>query len=378
MHWEKKLLRNLNYRIPLVVLCLIIIGFIAVSSAASTGLSGGFMSHLRTQIAASVLGIILLILIIFFDYRIFREYDIFIYGGIIFLLSYLLIVGTTVGGGTRWLALGPVTFQPSEVAKILMILFLAAYLERNSDELDSLRGLLKSLAFVLPPFFLIVLQNDLGTALVLMFIFVAMFYLAGGRSRDILIVFGGAGLILVLLITFHLALGTPLPFLRTYQLNRLIAFVNPGIDPQGIGYNIIQAQIAVGSGMLTGRGFMAGTQSQLGFLPEKHTDFIFAVISEEFGFIGVAVVLGLYLLLIWQLIKVMCQAKDRFGFLIVSGVAAMFFFHVLENVGMTLGIMPITGIPLPFISYGGSSMVTSLVAIGLVLNINMRRKKIVF
>ncbi len=378
MHWEKKLLKNLNYRIPLVVLCLIVIGFIAVSSAASSGLSGGFMSYLRTQIAASVLGIILLILIIFLDYRIFREYDIFIYGGIIFLLSYLLIVGTTVGGGTRWLTLGPVSFQPSEVAKIFMILFLAAYLERHSDQLNNIKGLLKSLAFVLPPFFLIVLQNDLGTALVLMFIFVAMFYLAGGRARDILIVFGGTGLILVLLITFHLALGTPLPFLRTYQLNRLIAFVNPGIDPQGIGYNIIQAQIAVGSGMLTGRGFMAGPQSQLGFLPEKHTDFIFAVLSEEFGFIGVVVVLGLYFLLIWQFINVMCQAKDRFGFLIVTGVAAMFFFHVLENVGMTLGVMPITGIPLPFISYGGSSMVTSLVAIGLVLNVNMRRKKIVF
>ncbi len=378
MHWDKKLLKNINYQIPLLVLGLIIIGFIAVSSAAGIGPGSGYMAYLRTQIAAAVLGILLLILLFFLDYRLFKEYDVIIYGSIIFLLTFLLILGTTVAGGTRWLSIGPVSFQPSEVAKIFLILFLAAYFERNKKQLNTLKGLLKSLLYVLPPFLLIVLQNDLGTALVIMFIFVVMFFMAGGRGRDILIVFGGAGLFFTLLIILHFSLGTPLPFLQTYQLNRLIAFVNPGVDPQGIGYNIIQAQIAVGSGMLTGKGFMAGTQSQLGFLPEKHTDFIFAVISEEFGFMGVLVVLVLYFLLIWQLIKVMVQAKDNFGFLIVSGVTAMFFFHVLENIGMTLGIMPITGIPLPFISYGGSSMVTSLLAIGLVLNINMRRKKIIF
>ncbi len=377
MHWNKKLLKHINIYIPILVLLLIIIGLFVISSA--TGMAdGNHQPFVRTQIAAVVLGIVLIILLLFVDYRIFKDYDIIIYALTIIMLGFIFVLGITVSGGRRWLSIGPVNFQPSEVSKIFMILFLASYLDRNRKNLDSLKDLFKSLLFIFPPFILIILQNDLGTALVLMFIFVVMYYGAGGKLKHILLVFGGGFLIVVLIITSHVIFETPLPFLQQYQLNRLIAFVNPNIDPFGIGYNIIQSKIAIGSGLITGRGFLSGTQTQLNFLPEKHTDFIFAVLGEEFGFIGVAVVLIIYLLLLLQILKVAARAKDGFGQLITIGVMGLFLFHVLENVGMVLGIMPITGIPLPFLSYGGSSMVISLIAIGLVININMRRKKIIF
>jgi len=377
MHWNKKLLKHINIYIPILVLSLIIIGLFIISSA--TGMAdGNHQPFIRTQIAATVLGIILIIIMMFFDYRILKDYDFIIYFLTIIMLGFIFILGITVSGGRRWLSIGPVNFQPSEVSKILMIIFLAAYLDRNKNKLNNLKDLFRSLLFILPPFILIILQNDLGTSLVLIFIFVVMYYGAGGNLKHILMIFGGGFLIVVLIITSHVMFETPLPFLQQYQLNRLIAFVNPDIDPYGIGYNIIQSKIAVGSGMITGRGYLAGTQTQLNFLPEKHTDFIFAVLAEEFGFIGVAVVLIIYLLLLLQILKVAARAKDRFGQLIAIGVLGLFLFHILENIGMVLGIMPITGIPLPFISYGGSFMVISLIAIGLIININMRRKKIIF
>lgn len=377
MHWNKKLLKHINVYIPILVLSLIIIGLFIISSA--TGMTdGNHQAFLRTQVAAAVLGIILIILMLFFDYRILKDYDVIIYILTIIMLGFIFVLGITVSGGRRWLSIGPVNFQPSEVSKIFMIIFLAAYLDRNKNKLNKLKDFFKSLLFILPPFILIILQNDLGTSLVLLFIFVVMYYGAGGKLKHLLMIFGGGFLIVVLIITSHVIFETPLPFLQQYQLNRLIAFVNPDIDPYGIGYNIIQSKIAVGSGMITGRGFLAGTQTQLNFLPEKHTDFIFAVLAEEFGFIGVAVVLIIYLLLLLQILKVAARAKDGFGQLIAIGVLGLFLFHILENVGMVLGIMPITGIPLPFLSYGGSSMVISLIAIGLVININMRRKKIIF
>ncbi|SDL96115.1 rod shape-determining protein RodA [Halarsenatibacter silvermanii] len=377
MHLEKKLLKNLNLTIPLLVIALTILGLIAVSTAVS-GITENPAEYLRTQLVAAFLGIILIVIIQFYDYRVFREYDIILYLITISILSALLFAGATVGGGTRWLALGPVTFQPSEIAKILLILFFASWMDRNEEELSSFKGFIKHLGYLLPPFFLVILQNDLGTALVLVFIFLTMFYIAGGRVKDIVLTFGGGFIAVVAMISSHIYFSTPLIFLQPYQLNRLIGFIKPEIDPRGIGYNIIQVRIAIGSGQFTGRGFREGPQNQLNFLPEQHTDFIFAVIGEEFGFIGAALVIILFVLLLLQIIKVALKAKDNFGKLITAGIIAMFFFHFIENVGMSLGIMPITGIPLPFISYGGSSMVTSMVAIGLILNINIRRKKINF
>ncbi len=377
MHWERKFLKNLNLTIPIIVLALVICGFVAISTAVN-GRAGGYTTYLRTQFVAAVLGVLVVIILQFYDYKLFREYDLILYSATIIVLSSLLLMGSTIGGGTRWLTLGPVSFQPSEIAKILMILFFASWLDRNDDNIKTFRGFLKHFAFVIPPFMLIVLQNDLGTALVLIFIFIVMFFAAGGRIKHILIFFGGAFSAFTAVIMSHFFFSTPLLFLQPYQVNRLIGFINPNIDPHGIGYNIIQAKIAIGSGQITGRGFMAGPQNQLNFLPEQHTDFIFAVIGEEFGFIGSAVIIILFMLFLLQLLKVAIKAKDNYGKLLTLGVTAMFLFHVMENIGMALGVMPITGIPLPFISYGGSSLVTSLIAVGFVLNVNMRRKKINF
>ena len=295
----------------------------------------------------------------------------------IIILFMTRMYGVNISGGRRWLDLGFINFQPSELSKIALILVLASVLDKKS-EFDSIIDLILPFLYFLIPFSLIVVENDLGTALVLLAILIIMLYVAGVNKNFLYVFFGGGFLTIIAVIASHLYFNTPLPFLKEYQLNRLVAFINPGIDPRGIGYNIIQSKIALGSGKLFGKGLFNGTQNQLNFLPEKHTDFIFSVIGEEFGFIGIFIIIALYVFLFWQLFKVVLEAKDNFGKLVVSGIIAMFFFHVVENIGMTMGVMPITGIPLPFISYGGTSMVVSLIAIGIVLNINIRKKKLHF
>ena len=350
----------------------------AISSAVEINKTGSAGSiYLKKQIIAAVLGIIMAIIIQFFDYRIFKEYSQLIFGSMVIILVMTHLFGANISGGRRWLDIGFVNFQPSELSKVALILVLATILDQKK-EFDSLKDLIIPFSYFLLPFLLIIMENDLGTALVLLVIFVVMLYVGGANKKFLYGFFGGGFLTIVTLITSHFMFNTPLPFLKEYQLNRLIAFVNPSIDPQGIGYNIIQSKIALGSGRITGKGLFAGTQNQLNFLPEKHTDFIFSVIGEEFGFIGVFIVIVLFVLLFWQLFNIVFQAKDRYGKLVVSGIIAMFFFHVVENIGMTMGVMPITGIPLPFISYGGTSMVTSIVAIGIALNINIRKKKLQF
>ncbi len=379
MNWNSKLLKHLNFYIPILVAVLIIFGLLAISSAVELNKHDSNATiFLSKQILSVILGIMAILILQLYDYRIFKNYVSVIYISTVSILLLILLFGQTVAGGKRWIILGPLNFQPSELAKILFILVLAAVLDKNQDNLKYLTGLIKPFIYMLIPFILIVLQNDLGTSLVLIVIFIAMLYIGGGNIKFLSIIFGGGFGIIILLIAFHYFFGTPLPYLQEYQLNRLIVFLNPGIDPYGSGYNIIQSKIAVGSGELFGKGFFAGTQNQLNFLPEKHTDFIFSVIGEEFGFIGVLTLIFTYLLLLWQLINVAQKARDNYGRLVVTGIVAMFFFHILENIGMTMGVMPITGIPLPFVSYGGSSMVASLIGIGLVINVNLRRKKILF
>ncbi len=378
MYLNKKIFRNLNLYIPIIIILLIVIGLFAISSAVEINrVDSSGLTYLKTQIIAAILGIILAIFIQFFDYRIFKEYYQLIFGSTIIILIMTHIFGSNISGGRRRIDLGFINFQPSEITKIVFILVLATILDQNKD-FDDLKELIIPFIYFLIPFSLIILENDLGTALVLLAIFIIMLFVAGVNRKFLYVIFGGGFLSVILVITSHLFFGTPLPFLKDYQLNRLIAFINPNIDPQGIGYNIIQSKIALGSGQFTGKGLFGGTQNQLNFLPEKHTDFIFSVIGEEFGFIGAFVVIVLFFILIWQLFNIAVQAKDNYGRLVVSGIIAMFFFHIVENIGMTMGLMPITGIPLPFISYGGTSMVTSIIAIGIALNINIRKKKLHF
>ena len=378
MKWQKRFWKNLNIYIPILVLLLSIIGLIMISSAVEINKNPENWNFIQKQLIAIIVGIVAIIIIQFYDYSLLKEYSDLIYIFTVGVLVLLLLIASERGGGRSWISIGSINFQPSEIAKIIVIIMLANVMSEMKDELKNLTGILKSGFYAFIPFILIILQNDLGTALVILFIYVVMLYIAGGNKKIMLIIFGGSFLFIILLLTSHFVFETPLPLIKDYQLNRLIVFVNPDIDPQGAGYNILQSKIALGSGKLFGKGLFSGTQNQLNFLPEKHTDFIFFFFFEEFGFLGITLVLSLYLLLFWNMLKIAINARDDFGKLVVTGILALIFFHVLQNSGMTMGVMPITGIPLPFISYGGSAMLSNMIAIGIVININVRKKKITF
>lgn len=378
MKWKKRFWQNLNIYIPIIVLMLSIIGLVVISSAVEINKNPGNMIFIQKQLIALIVGIIAIIIIQFYDYSILREYSDLIYIFTVGILALLLLIGAEKSGGKSWISIGSINFQPSEIAKLVVIITLANVMSQMKEKLKNLAGILKSGLYAFIPFILIILQNDLGTALVILFIYLAMLYAAGGNKKIMLLIFGGSFLLVIILLASHFLFETPLPLIKEYQLNRLIVFVNPDIDPQGAGYNILQSKIALGSGKIFGKGLFSGTQNQLNFLPEKHTDFIFSVIGEEFGFIGISVVLSLYLFLFLNMIKVAVNARDDFGKLVVTGIIAFLFFHVFQNSGMTMGVMPITGIPLPFISYGGSAMLSNMIAIGIIININVRKKKIMF
>jgi rod shape determining protein RodA len=379
MNWNKKFLHYLNFNVPFAVILLIIVGFISISSAVEINQAdSGALRFLQKQAVSVVLGLLIVFILQAFDYKIFKEYAVLIYITMLVILTATLFLGRGVSGGAHWISIGRFNLQTSELSKIMLILVLAAVIDNNSDDMGYLKGMFLPSLVAFIPFTLVILQNDLGTALVLFFIYLIMLFAGGGNFKYMASVFGGGFLFIVSLITAHVFFNTPLPFLKEYQLNRLIVFINPNIDPHGSGYNIIQSIIALGSGKTFGKGLFAGTQNQLNFLPEKHTDFIFSVIGEEFGFIGAAVVILLFLFLLWQFLSIAENARDRYGYLVMIGIIAMFLFHVLENIGMTMGIMPITGIPLPFISYGGTFMLTSLTAVAIAININLRKNKLMF
>ncbi|OCL25266.1 rod shape-determining protein RodA [Orenia metallireducens] len=374
----KKLIKNIDYLIPIITLLLIITGLVIIGSA--TNITDNPLlqnTFLKKQIIAAIVGIILVIISLFFDYRILRDYVSVIYVLNILILLTVLFFGSTIKGGQGWIRLGPVNFQPAETAKLAVIIALADVLAKGKYNVYYILGLIVPGIYIGVPFILVLLQNDLGSALVLIAIFVGMIYVAGANAKFLVGTFlSGIGTV-VAWITVHIYWGVPIP-LKQYQLNRLLVLVNPQLDPLGAGYNVIQSKIAIGSGGLLGKGLFGGTQNQLNFLPERHTDFIFSVLGEEFGFIGALLILLLYLLLLWRGVKVAMEAKDEFGQLLVVGILSMFAFHILENVGMTIGIMPVTGIPLPFLSYGGSSLLTNLMAIAIIMNVNIRRKKMLF
>lgn len=372
----KKLLQNLDYWIPLLMIILIGIGLLVINSATQADSITSNRFIIKQLIAAS-LGSLLLIISLFVDYRVLRNYSGLIYIFNMVLLSSVLILSDDSTGANYWIQLGPVNFQPSELVKLGLIITLADFLATRREKLTELKHFLISGCYIIPIILLGLAQNDLGTNLVFLVIFAGMFYVAGANIKYYLMCIGsGVGIIAGGLLV-HFKFGLPIP-LKKYQLMRLIIFWNPDLDPLGYGYNIIQSKIAIGSGRLLGKGLSAGTQTQLGFLPESHTDFIFSVLGEELGFIGGAGVLVCYFLLLWRAIKVAFEAKDDFGQLLVVGVVSMLLFHIFENIGMTIGIMPITGIPLPFISYGGSSLLTNILAIALIINVNIRKKKLIF
>lgn len=361
---------------------IILIGFgMVILSSASKGISSDPYFYLKKQAIMIMVGFLLAGIMVRYDYAQLKRYSQILYVLSLVLLVLVLIMGQEVRGTTGWIKIGPLPMvQPAEFTKILLIIAFADFLNSRKGELDSLKQMLPCFMYMGVPFILIMLQPDMGTALVYIAITIVMMFVAGANPRILttLIIIAVSFVILTLFLHFRLGMWLPM---EDYQLSRLTVFLDPYNDGQGgrgMGWNTIQSLVAIGSGGLTGKGLFNGTQVQLNFLPEHHTDFIYAVIGEEMGFIGSAFVILLYGVMFLRIVNIGYNSKDLFGTLLIIGVSAMWLFHVFENIGMSIGLMPITGIPLPFLSYGGSSMITNLIAVGLILSVNIRGRKIVF
>lgn len=366
---RKAPIRHLDPSLLMITLMLAAYGAIMVQSTtvnnqATAGLDPNLF--LKRQVAFLVVGMIALLAISFFDYRYLAGFSPVIYGiTIVTLILVITPLGTLRSGATRWIDLGVIEAQPSELAKVAIIIVLAAFLAAKKGDLTSL-DVVAAVGIVAVPSILIYRQPDLGT----MMVFVALLgaaLLSGGAKIRHFITLGLIGLITVVVV---LQAG----LLKDYQVQRLTSFLDPNPDVQSVGYNLTQSKIAIGSGGMQGKGLGGkNTQTSLDFVPEQHTDFIFTAVGEQLGFLGSATLLGMFAFLLWRGLRIAALSRDLFGTLLASGVVALWAFQIFVNVGMTMGIMPITGIPLPFISYGGSSLITNFVAVGLLLNIHMRR-----
>lgn len=340
-----------------------VFGIITINSAAFS-----MDNHLKLVIVQSIaliLGIGAMTFIIYLKYTILEKLKYLILGFGIGLLILVLLIGKLSHGTQGWIVLGPVTLQPSEIAKVCFIITMSIHLSKVKDRVNEIKTLLflvfHFLCYVVP----VLLQPDFGTAVVFGAIFIIQIFFSGIKRKYIYYALGTVGVILPVVWLF----------LEEYQKNRVLSFFNPQKDPTGSGYHILQSQLAIGSGRIWGRGYLKGPQTQFGYLPEKQTDFAFSVIGEEFGLIGTILVTALLFIIVYRCFdNARSCSHDPFGELICIGVGAMLFFHTFENIGMCIGLLPITGIPLPFISYGGSNLVTSLCAIGLVQNVVMRRR----
>ena len=318
----------------------------------------------KRQIIAITVGVVVMIVLMFIDYRRLRELSLLGYGATILMLLAVLKVGASVKGAQARFDIGPFQLQPGEFAKIFLTLVLAAYCTRHRGEMSA-RRLIVAILISAVPLGLIILQPDLGTDVVLMSMVFTMIMMAGARARH---------LVVLLLLGLTVTVGAvQAGVLEKYQIDRITSFQNLDATKQGTGYNQKQSILTVGSGGLTGKGLFSGSQTNGAQVPEQHTDFIFTVVGEEFGFVGSALVLALFAMIVWRTSRAARLAQDPFGSLCCMGVLAMFVAQVFENVGMATGIMPVTGIPLPFMSYGGSSVIVSFACIGLVGNVRMRR-----
>jgi rod shape determining protein RodA len=361
----RRYLRNFNWTLVVPCIAISLLGVLCVQSAGLHDAETAGEFH--RQILYVGLGIPLMIALSFVDYRLWERWSIPLYALNLLLLLFILRGGHAAFGAQRWISLGPLgTFQPSEPAKLVAAIALAAVLTRGSY--DRLVDLWKPLAVAAVPALLILKQPDLGTAIVLLAILTVTLFFALPKIGDFAIY--GMSVLLVSAV----AVGTNV-VLKPFQKARLLSFLNPQADPQGAGYNLDQAKIAIGNGDWFGRGLYHGTQTQLNFVPFHSRDFVFTVLAEELGFVGAMLLLALYAAMLYGGIRTLFAARDRFGYLLAAGLVAMLFFHVLVNVGMTVGIMPITGIPLPFMSYGGSALLTDFAALGILLNIYGQRDR---
>ncbi len=360
---ERRLWRDFDFTLLIAVLLLMAYGVAMIQSA--TANSPGLVGLARRQVVYGAIGLVAMIATLLFDYRLICSLQKPIYLALIGLLVAVDAIGMTSGGAQRWIDLGLFPIQPSELSKILIILIMARYLADHQDRIHRLVYVLIALVILAPPVVLIYLEPDLGTAIAVAVIGGTMILMSGMRLLHVGIL--------------TLAGLTSLPViwmsLQDYMRERVLLFLNPESDPQA-SYNVQQALISIGSGGWLGKGYGQGTQNQLHFLRVRHTDFIFSVIAEELGFAGAVLLILLFLVVLLRLLGIAEQARDPLGRSIAIGVATLIFFQSVVNIGMNLNLMPVTGIPLPFVSYGGSSLVTMLVGIGLAENVALRRRRI--
>ena len=361
-------IRHLDPTLLISALALTAFGNLMVYSASSSrlrdqGLSPRYL--LNRQMTFSLIGLAVMVVVATFNYRRLRAWAFPLYlGGLALLIAVLSPLGASAKGAQRWINVGFFQLQPSEFMKLAVLVALAYFLSERRGH-PAAGAVVGACALVLVPAVLIFKQPDLGTLLVLMALLLTMLVVGGTRARTMFV---------ILLLGVSSVIGIlHTHVLKDYQLARLTAFLDPSADKQRTGYNLDQARIAVGSGQLTGKGLFTGTQTNLDFVPEVQTDFIFTAVGEELGFVGSVVLLGLFAIFLWRGLRIAMLSKDLFGTMLAAGVVAMLAFQMFINIGMTIGVSPITGIPLPFVSYGGSSMITTYIATGLLLNVHMRR-----
>ena len=358
---DRRLLTHFDWPLLTFVLIISSIGVLNLYSATFGEAESNLYAR---QILWIGIGLALAFFVTVFDYRFYRDLAYIFYGGSLVLLMVIAVHGTINPEISRWIKLGPFFFQPAELVKITIILALAKYFDQFPKK-DGylLRDLIVPFIILLVPSLLVAKQPDLGTAISLLFIgfSIVLFVKIKWKSLAIMIIGGVA----VLPFMWN--------FLMPYQKKRILTFFKPELDPLGAGYHIIQSKIAIGSGGVLGKGFLQGTQCKLHFIPAQHTDFVFSVLAEEWGLLGGLILLGLYLFFITWGLNICIRSKDRFGTIVAFGVVSLIFWHVIINIGMALGMMPVVGIPLPFMSYGGSAILSMMAGVGLLLNISMRR-----
>ena len=368
MDYFKNLLRNIDKTLLFLPLCFAVISIVMVGS---TSYEGAFIitKDIMVQAAAYCIGTVALCIVLLFDYKTFEGLEKFIYiGSILFLLMvYIPGLGVSHFGSRAWVNLGVIDMQPSELVKISFVLVFASYLTRNRGSLTTLKGIGMAGLYAIP-FIVIILKEDLGTAIVMCFMTMVMIFSAG-IDYKIFAKLGG---------TFLICMPILYRFMASHQKERIDAFLHPENLSLAGNYQVWNSKVAIGSGGILGKGLFEGTQKELKFLPVQKSDFIFSVISEELGMVGGAFVILLYTVFLYRMLKIADNAKDMYGSLITIGILAMFCFQIFENIAMAMGIMPVTGITLPFISYGGSSVVANMVALGIVLNVGIRSKIINF
>ncbi len=427
---------KIDFVLVAAVILVVFLGILTIYSAGFDPIDKVNNGLYKKQLVWFIAGFIFMIIATFINYKFLGDYSLYVYGFFLFLLIVTAIFGTPIRNTRAWLNFGIFSIQPSEFMKLGLVVILSKYLEMRERDIRNLRELVIPALLTLVPVLIILMQPDFGTAAVFIPILFTMLFVGGADVTHLLSIIsiaaiaivvpmvltyrewiGAQGsnflleffkdtnllylvagiLLLVSIVTFVLhfffvskayrkiyipsvviSLGLFFSvviqkYLKVYQKRRILVFLNPDLDPHGSGYNIIQSKIAVGAGRFAGKGFLKGSQSQLGFLPEKSSDFIFSVFAEEWGFIGAIILLGLLGIVVYRGIQITIESKDKFGSLLGSGIVTIFFFHILINIGMVLGIMPVTGLPLSFVSYGGSNLLMSMIAVGILINIRMRK-----